>query len=660
MKTTPPWWLSIDLLGGLIFILAGQRAFETTFLKTPLTVLGLLAVAVAVGWRVLGYLSSRGEKRRIERITLLCYAAAVAGLLGYFFTTDTGNSLLGISEEGQAKFNTAVSVLWVLAIVCSMVPLVLIEATRGFGIIQAVGDIEDTVDTFRVREMASSGLTIALALGFLMVTCNVASEKNVRKDVSYFKTSMPGTAVTNIVKTGFNETLKVILFFPKNNEVGAEVEAYFKELDSKTGGKLDVERADRMIRPQLAKDYKVSSDGTIVLIKGGAVAEPNEDGKDGADGEDKEAKGEGSNLKSENIRISDDIDRARKSELRELDGKVEKALLQLVRAKKVAYMTTGHGELNDAESAGPLEFNPALKASHIRKLLGALNYRVKNFDGLGKPVPDDCDILLVLAPAKPLLDEELAAIDDYLARGGSVLIGLDPLREARLGVLQGRLGVQLNADGPLTDDKEYMRRRGAVSDRRLILTNQFSSHASVSSLSRGSARSGILLVNAGSLENADFTTGAKKPKRTYVVRSMASSFRDLNNNFQFDKDTEKRNRYNVVAAIEDPDAKPEKLAEGQKPKGMRAVVIADAELFTDPLLLQVPKAMALMADSIKWLGGEEQFQGTVENEKDVKIEQTQSEDAVWFWISIVGVPLIIFGIGMLMMGLRRRRFRRNS
>jgi ABC-type uncharacterized transport system involved in gliding motility auxiliary subunit len=111
----------------------------------------------------------------------------------------------------------------------------------------------------------------------------------------------------------------------------------------------------------------------------------------------------------------------------------------------------------------------------------------------------------------------------------------------------------------------------------------------------------------------------------------------------------------VVAAIEDPNARPEKVEEGSKPKGMRAVVIADAELFTDALLLQVPKVMALMADSIKWLGGEEQFQGTVESEKDVKIEQTKHEDAVWFWSSIVGVPALVLGVGLLMIVFRRRR-----
>lgn len=648
MKSTPPWWLSGLYVGGLILVFVGERAFSYTDWSLIITLLGVAGVLGATAWRVLGFLQSEDDRRRIERIGLSCYVAGCVGLIIYFFTTKTGVSMLGISDEGAAKWVTSLEVLYSIVFGCSLVPLILVEVTRGFS--SAHPDIESrqggAVDVYRVREMATSGLTIGLALSFLMVTCNVAAEKNIREEVRRFKTTSPGTAVQHIIENAVTDQLKVLMFFPTNNEVGTEVGAYFRELDKRTGGKLDVQRVDRMVHPKLAKKYKVSSDGTVVLVR---PATKGEKGKKGAKkGDDK----------SENIKLSSDIDRARRSDLPELDGKVEKALLKLMRAKKIAYMTVGHGELNDPESAGPMSYNPGLKASNLRKLLGALNYQVKNFDGLGKPVPDDADILLVLAPMKPLLPEELASIDDYLARGGSLLMGLDPTREARLGVLQGRLGIKFN-DTPLTDDKEFMMRRRNASDRRLILTNQFSSHASVTSLSRGSARSGILLVNSGSFDDADFTNKGKT-KRTYVVRSMSSAFRDLNNNFTFDKGEEKRNRYNVVASIEDPSARPEKPKEGQKPKGMRAVVVADAELFTDPLLLQVPKVMALMADAIKWLGGEEQFQGTVEKEKDIKIEQSKNEDAVWFWTSIVGVPVLILGIGVLMVVFRRKRARGRS
>ena len=44
-----------------------------------------------------------------------------------------------------------------------------------------------------------------------------------------------------------------------------------------------------------------------------------------------------------------------------------------------------------------------------------------------------------------LLDEELASIDRYLARGGAALLILDPMRDAGLGILEGT--VTLNGGG---------------------------------------------------------------------------------------------------------------------------------------------------------------------------------------------------------------------
>src|SRR5690606_24084659 len=95
-----------------------------------------------------------------------------------------------------------------------------------YGFIQP-GSAEPMVETVRVKEAVANGLTIALAASFLMVTCNVAEERDVRVDVSYFRTSSPGTATQNMVAS-LNETLRVLLFFPDANEVAAEAEGYFR------------------------------------------------------------------------------------------------------------------------------------------------------------------------------------------------------------------------------------------------------------------------------------------------------------------------------------------------------------------------------------------------------------------------------------------------
>ena len=376
------------LAGGLLLIFLGQRAFgHAGSFGTALTILGLILVVGCAVWQGFGYLSATGERRSVERTKLLCHAAVLIALLVYFTSTDTGMDLLGVAEDGRAKFRTAATVLFAIITGLGIIPLAFIVSSEGFGHERMVGD-KANVDLFRVKEMAASGLTIALALAFLMVTCNVASERNIRKDLSYFKTSQPGTSVVNALTHGTTEPLSVIMFFPETNEVGDEVAAYFSELDGKVDGRLDVQRVDRMVRAKLAKDLKVSNDGTIVLKLGD---------------------------KSENIRLTTDIKRARRNELREFDGKVGKGNAQTAPPQKdrLHLDRTWRVKRSRVER---IDQRPQGGGCH-KKTIGELNYQVKNFDGLGKPVPDDADVLVVLAPKEALLDVELRAIDDYPRQG---------------------------------------------------------------------------------------------------------------------------------------------------------------------------------------------------------------------------------------------------
>lgn len=620
---------------GLVCMFIGERALgNMDTARNVFTGLGLLCIVGAAVVRVFAYMKAAPKTRQLERTILFCYLGVALSLTLYFLSTKTGVGILGIEEEKSvAKFDTAATVVWVILLVSSLLPLLLVEFTVGMSgwrrIVKPHKSDDSGVETFRVREAATNGLTIAFALSFLMVTCGIANERNIRKDVSYFKTSSPGSATVNIVKS-MNEDLKVLLFFPEVNEVQVEVEGYFDELNSKTG-RLVIENHDRMASPTLAKEHKVNRDGTIVLVRGD---------------------------KSEKFTIKTDIKTARRKELREFDEKVQQSLMKVIREKKVAYFTTGHGELNDAGEDRPLVAeNPALKkASVIKNWLKTLNYQVKDL-GIGKPIPEDASVVMVLAPMNPLLPEEYQLLDDYLAKGGAVLFALDPIGAAGLGPLEGRLGVKFNPQ-TLADDKEFLRRRGAPVEHQYILTNQFSAHASVTTASRGKARSGIVMFNAGSLDDAEFTTQSKQRKRTYTVRSVTSTWRDTNGNNSFDKDTEKRQRYNLVAAIEDPSALPEKAPEGGgAERGMRAIVVADGEIFSDALMhpkVGLPLVQALVIDAIKWLGGEEEFIGETKDEKDKAIVHSSNEEKFWFYLTIFGVPLLVFGLGLLMMLVRRR------
>ena len=185
-----------------------------------------------------------------------------------------------------------------------------------------------------------------------MVTCSIAEQRNIRRDVSYFKTSSPGTATTSIAATAAGGELRVLLFFPPVNEVKEEVRGYFHSLKQNTGN-LVVESLERMRAASLAKKHRVTKDGTIVLVHGD---------------------------KSEKISISTDIQRARRSDLRNVRFQSTKGLDQ-GRPRQKSCLFDDRSWRNKRSRFHRSRYWPKMmrsKARVIRQILEALNYNVKD------------------------------------------------------------------------------------------------------------------------------------------------------------------------------------------------------------------------------------------------------------------------------------------
>lgn len=640
MRTASPWWASLVFGVGLFFILLGQRLFgHLPTLKMTMTVIGLIAIVAITGLRAFTAMRTQGARRAVERTLLLCQVGVLVSLVLYALTTSWGTSLFTMTEKGAAKFTTVLTVLWAIGMLCSLVPMFMIEMSLGVAKrtgfdLKTAGD--EGVEYYRVREIGWSGLSVALATAFLMVTCNVAKERNVQRDVSYFKTSSPGESTKRIVAAS-SDTIKVLLFFPATNEVKEQVKDYFEALN-RASGHLQIEEHDRFVNAELAGKYKVTKDGVIVLVKG-----------------------TGDQEKSEKIEVDTDIERARKgaSKLRNFDREVNTVLLKLVRDKRKAYVMTGHGEITDPDSIPPdLKGRvPERRTSVFRKRLGELNYEVKELGliDLAKDVPEDATIVIMLAPTVPLMPAEWAALSRYLDKGGRLLVAFDPKADPSFGELEGKLGIKFNP-APLTDDQAYLPQRGTPADRRFAITTQFSAHASTTALSR-SVDKGLILIESGAIEDAPITAPGEQPKKTITIRSMETSFLDLNDNFTFDGD-EKRQRWNLGVAIEGPRIKG---ADGKDKDGYRVLAFADADLFADAFVSSMGRAAVvlvsgpLLDDAVKWLGGEEVFAGEVVTEDDKPIKHTKSQDAVWFTLTIVGAPLLVLTLGLVGTWARRRR-----
>jgi ABC-type uncharacterized transport system involved in gliding motility auxiliary subunit len=87
---------------------------------------------------------------------------------------------------------------------------------------------------------------------------------------------------------------------------------------------------------------------------------------------------------------------------------------------KIVYFAKGHGE-RDPENERPLGYSIAAQA------LEREGYEVRTISLFDAPVlPEDCAVLVIAGPKTDFVESETAKISDYLSRGGSAAVMIDP------------------------------------------------------------------------------------------------------------------------------------------------------------------------------------------------------------------------------------------
>lgn len=613
-KATAGRWMTPVYLASLVLVFLGERVFSTIeMLRYAVTGLGALGAAVSVAARFVTAQDAEGERRRAERALALFSAGGLLSLLVYFATTDTGRNLFGIAKaaaDTRARLSTALTIAWVVLMILSVLPLLFGE--RALSPMRRAPHFEAR----RVKVATVSGLSLAMAVTYCTLFVYGAGELELKADYSYFRTAQASESTKNIAQ-GLPEKVTVTAFFPQLNEVAAEVDGYLREV-GKNAPNFQYEVQDRLLSPALAKEAKVTQDGVLVLTRGEA---------------------------RETLSIGTDIKGAM-GKLKSLDVDFQKSLLKVMRSARIAYMTVTHGELNDP-SANTAE---GRSAKGIKKLLESQNYTVKELglaQGLGSEIPADAFLVVVLGPAKAFLPEEVAALKRYAEKGGKLLLALDPDGKAELGPLSDI--VDLTWDPVvLATEKNLVRRRFNPSDRTILVTTRFSSHASVSTLSRNAQRAPVILPGASALDKKPNSDAAVD----FAVKTLPDAFPDVNGDFNQDKDNEKAGTFNLAAAVT---KKVTGQGKDEKDNEMRAFVVGDADVFSDAALGHEPNIIFTL-DMLRWLGGEESFSGSVTTAEDVRIEHTKQKDLIWFYATIFGVPAMVLGAGLWNV----RRLRRSA
>jgi len=599
---TPVLWLV-----GSALILVGERYAGPGFVGGVLNGVGMALAILAVGYCLAEFLATSAGTavRAAAKRALFFYGLAAVGLLLYPLTFNGVVDRLGFNEDGAQSWRTVWTVAWMLAWWVGTVAAVGGDWTRY----RRGGDLEPR----RVRAATAAALSLALAVAWVFAVNYTAGEHDRLWEWSAQSRARASEATLELVGS-LRAPVEVVAFFPPANQVLRRIEPFLDEVAA--AGPLDVTVLDQALEPSRAAELGARENGVLFLLRGG-----------------------------DQRRIELDVDYGRaKRSLGSLDREFQEALLEIGRERRTLYVTAGHGErgeyANDAGEAG---------LGNAYGILRALNVSTRNLPvaDLIQDLPPDAGVVAALGPVRRFLPEEVDSLRRFWRRGGSVLLLLEPGADVGLVPLLEEMAIR-RLEGTVANDRYHLRRDGGASDRRLILTNRFGSHATTSDLSRAASRIGLVLEGAAGLEGV--TDGPARS--TVLVRPMTGSWLELDGDFERDREAEP----DAIEAL----AMASTLAVESAGEGgeSRAVVIGDVDALNDDYVYVTgPGAMSanakLLLDAYVWLAREDEGAvASVPGDDDPVLQRTRGESIRWFLGTVFGVPALVLATGF---GYVRRR-----
>lgn len=585
-------------LFGMASIFVGERLLDAYAARWALDLLGVVALVLAIVLRLQARGKSDGTMRTAHHRLFVFSVLGVASLFLYGISTEEFVRMVGFGEALTERWQGVFGVLWPIMWLVATFPLVALD--------RVVDSSPVKLPKRRVEQAMLNGLIAAVAFCLVFPVNYIASRHPKVWDYSYFKTSLPGTATQALVN-GLSTAVEVTIFQPVSSDVTPELQRYFETL---RGANLRVKVVDQAADPRLAQSLKVRNNGIVALSLGP----------------------DGPERKVQFVEVGTELKRARAA-LKKLDQEVNKALIVLSRGELKAYVTSGHGELT-WERTEPEH----RRLSGFKQLLEYSGYQVAELgvdSGLSDEIPEDAALVVIAGAEKAFHASEIAALTRYLERGGSVLLALEPGRPEALGGEAANLGAILELlgikqdQGILASDQQIVQMVGGRLDRMNITTGSFSAHASSAVLA--SQPSGMMFSRSSSLTSIPNS----RANAVATVRTTAQTWLDTNMNLEFDAD-----------AGESRMARPLAMASTGGTPTFRAVVTGDATLMSD-FAIVARGNQQFLTDALNWLSRTESSAGVTESEEDVRIQHTREGQAIWFYMTVLGLPLIIVMAGLV-------------
>jgi ABC-type uncharacterized transport system involved in gliding motility auxiliary subunit len=462
------------------------------------------------------------------------------------------------------------------------------------------------------RYAAMAGVSVLVVLGLLIAVNYLSNRRNKRWDLTANKQYSLSDQSVKLLK-GLDAPVKIRVF-DKETDFD-RYKTRLAEYEYQSDKKVSVEYIDPDKHPLEAKQYDVANYGTIAL----------------------EYKGRREKAATDN------------------EQDVTSGLMKLLNPQqKKVYFLSGHGEKDPAASA-PTGY------SGIADALKGDNYQFDKLAlGQTSMIPADATGLVVAGPKTDLLDTEVQLIAAYLDKGGKLLVLLDPPDDLKkpapmpqlLGLLK-QWGI--NATQTIVVDVSGLSRNAVMA----VAAPPYPTHPITDQF-------GLLTVFPVARAITPATDNPQRAAQTFVQTSAKSwaesNFNQIENPDTLVPEADKGDLTGPVsiavataapvAGEEKKDNPPPGSEQPKKPE-TRVAAIGDSD-FAANSNLGVQGNRDLFMNTVNWIAQQEsQISIRPRDPADRRITLTENLRSGLSWLTIVVIPLAVFGAGVFSWWQRR-------
>ena len=369
---------------------------------------------------------------------------------------------------------------------------------------------------------------------------------------------------------------------------------------------IKYEFVDPDARPEITRRYEIKTYGTIVL--------------EGYD-------------KKQTVQIAD-------------EENITNALLKLTRKEqKKVYFLTGHGEHS-------ISADTRDGFSNARSALEKDLYVIAEFNLLQQQdIPADATAVIIAGPKKIIPEREREIIKKYLARGGKVMLMLDPLTETGMKDFLKDYGIEISEDVVIDPISNLL-----VASDRVPVVLEYGEHKITENISQPTF-----------YPDARSVVASEKPPKGIDVQVLASSspnswsdrspeaLRGGKAAFDKNKDMPGPVPLVVIATIEGQHKQPDAAQVDQKsPPGKNGIlVVAGSSLFAANSYFSQYANGDLFLNSINFLADEANLISFDRPNENKPLLLTSRQETAISWIVLVIVPFLVLISGVAVYRVRR-------